>query len=60
MTITFVIKSIFIFFAEIMRSKFETRSYCVGGRHYSSTSNLDAYVTETATRIISWYMYRMF
>ena len=35
-----------------MCSKFETRSYCVGGRHYSSTSNLDAYVTETAKGLI--------
>ena len=32
--------------------KFETNSYCVGGRHYSGTNNISGAITSKGTKML--------
>ena len=35
-------------------SKFKTNSWCVGGRHYSGTSNIKGDITQKGTKLLKW------
>ena len=33
-------------------NKFKTKSYCVGGRHYSGTNNISGAITSKGTKML--------
>ena len=33
-------------------NKFKTKSYCVGGRHYSGTNNIRGFITSKGTKML--------